>query len=580
MLFKDSKPILGLLVSEKDENTGKTYYRFSSAISEKHRQQISHIKAVYSPIRLFTYTDTNNSTVTDWVENAVLGRVSDESQIIRFNWANTNNFCMKSGESEFTPRVFEQAVLCAYNNEKKNIYIVIQNVTEVDFFSMISKYVMLFPHVDDVISEQHGWSENAIEDNKFYSYLVSNSTNARRILPHNKILLPSNLHIVGTVIMDIENKDLTFDYQFQRCLVQAQDNNISVLSNIDESTRLPNGTNVLLYGVPGSGKSWTIANEYCTSATKVERVVFHPDYTNADFVGQILPIVDPEDKMVTYDFTPGPFTTILHEAYEHPTKEYVLIIEEINRGNAPAIFGDIFQLLDRAYEPFSEGGITYKPGTSAYGITNKSVAKVVYGDETVKVRIPSNLSIYGTMNTSDQNVFTLDTAFQRRWRMRLIENNFDNVRASLADAEILDTGVTWSRFCDTINAQIIGNKSKVASSEDKRLGVYFIHETDLEFDVNAVPSDGYTDLYREYIDLLNAERDKTITTDQEQRLKVLRAAIIKVRVFPEKVIKYLWDDAFKFNPEVIFDTENLDCIEKVIRTFVFNTGKPVSGVIL
>lgn len=343
-------------------------------------------------------------------------------------------------------------------------------------------------------------------------------------------------------------------------------------SSIDESTRLAGGTNVLLYGVPGSGKSWTIAHEYCTPETMVERVVFHPDYTNADFVGQILPIVDPEDKMVTYDFTPGPFTTILHEAYTHPTKEYVLVIEEINRGNAPAIFGDIFQLLDRAYESFTEGGITYKVGTSAYGITNKSVAKVVYGDETAKVRIPSNLSIYGTMNTSDQNVFTLDTAFQRRWRMRLIENNFDNVRASLANAQILDTGVAWSKFCDTINAQIIGNKAKVASSEDKRLGVYFIHETDLEFDANAVPSEGYTDLYREYIDLLNAERDKTITSDKAQRLKELRTAIIKVRVFPEKVIKYLWDDAFKFNPEVIFDTENMDCLEKVIRTFVFNTG--------
>ena len=343
-------------------------------------------------------------------------------------------------------------------------------------------------------------------------------------------------------------------------------------NTIDESTRIEGGTNVLLYGVPGSGKSWTIAHEYCTPETMVERVVFHPDYTNADFVGQILPIVDPEDKMVTYDFTPGPFTTILREAYQNPTKEYVLVIEEINRGNAPAIFGDIFQLLDRAYESFTEGGITYKAGTSAYGITNKSVAKVVYGDETAKVRIPSNLSIYGTMNTSDQNVFTLDTAFQRRWRMRLIENNFDNVRASLANAQILDTGVVWSKFCDIINAQIIGNKAKVASSEDKRLGVYFIHETDLEFDANAVPSEGYTDLYREYIDLLNAERDKTITSDKAQRLKELRAAIIKVRVFPEKVIKYLWDDAFKFNPEVIFDTENMDCLEKVIRTFVFNTG--------
>ena len=83
------------------------------------------------------------------------------------------------------------------------------------------------------------------------------------------------------------------------------------------------------------------------------------------------------------------------------------------------------------------------------------------------------------MNTSDQNVFTLDTAFQRRWRMRLIENNFDNVRPSLADAGILDTGVTWKRFCETVNTIIIGNKAKMASAEDKRLGVYFMHESDV-----------------------------------------------------------------------------------------------------
>lgn len=113
---------------------------------------------------------------------------------------------------------------------------------------------------------------------------------------------------------------------------------------IDESTRIPGGRNILLYGVPGSGKSWTIEHEYCKQGTKVERLVFHPDYTNADFIGQILPVVDPEDKMVTYEFTPGPFTNILKAAYENPRSEYVLIIEEINRGNAPAIFGDIFQL--------------------------------------------------------------------------------------------------------------------------------------------------------------------------------------------------------------------------------------------
>lgn len=340
---------------------------------------------------------------------------------------------------------------------------------------------------------------------------------------------------------------------------------------IDESTRLTTGKNVLLYGVPGSGKSWTIEHEYCTPDTIVERLVFHPDYTNADFIGQILPIVDPIDKQVTYEFTPGPFTTIVREAYTHPQEKYILIIEEINRGNAPAIFGDVFQLLDRAVVSKTIDGITYPVGTSEYGITNGNVAKVIYGDETRKVRIPSNLSILGTMNTSDQNVFTLDTAFQRRWRMRLVENNFLNVRTSLAQAEILDTGVTWKRFCETINEIIIGNRAKMASAEDKRLGVYFVHESDLKFDDRAAAKSPYTSFASEYNELLKAEI-RNGTQKEAVRLAEVREALLQIRIFPEKVIKYLWDDAFKFNLEALFDTDNMDSLEKVISTFIFNQG--------
>lgn len=340
-----------------------------------------------------------------------------------------------------------------------------------------------------------------------------------------------------------------------------------------EEIRVSSGTNVLLYGVPGSGKSWTIEHEYCKPGTKVERLVFHPDYTNADFVGQILPVVDAVDKQVTYEFTPGPFTNILKAAYTHPQDKYVLIIEEINRGNAPAIFGDVFQLLDRTVVEKIADGITYPAGTSEYGITNENVAKVVYGDSTKKVRIPSNLSILGTMNTSDQNVFTLDTAFQRRWHMRLIENNFNNVRRSLSEAEILDTHVTWKRFCETINTIIIGNKAKMASAEDKRLGVYFIHENDLSFDERALPSGDYTSLLVEYNDLLRYEALEKMDDAMRQRLNDIREAVMHNRIFPEKVIKYLWDDAFKFNPEALFNTEEMDNLEKVIRTFVYNKGE-------
>jgi hypothetical protein len=340
--------------------------------------------------------------------------------------------------------------------------------------------------------------------------------------------------------------------------------------NYDKVDRTPGGTNILLYGVPGSGKSWTIEHEYCNEDSIVDRLVFHPDYTNSDFVGQILPVVD-EDKQVTYEFTPGPFTTILSNAYHNPMSKYILIIEEINRGNAPAIFGEIFQLLDRKVD-MQEGDDGFPVGTSEYGITHKYMSEFIYGKPSHKVRIPSNLSIIGTMNTSDQNVFTLDTAFQRRWQMRLIENNFDNVRPSLADAKILDTDVTWKRFCETINTIIVGNKAKMASAEDKRLGVYFVHENDLTFDQRALPSEGHVTLLVEYNSLLGSERLGTITAEQKSRLKEIREAVMHNRLFPEKVIKYLWDDAFKFNPEALFDTDGMDNLEKVIRTFIYSTG--------
>lgn len=332
-----------------------------------------------------------------------------------------------------------------------------------------------------------------------------------------------------------------------------------------EKSRLTTGDNVLLYGVPGSGKSWTIEHEYCNADSIVERLVFHPDYTYSDFIGQILPAVD-DDGQVSYKFTPGPFTNILREAYNHPRTEYILIIEEINRGNAPAIFGEVFQLLDRKVE-VRDNDDGYPIGTSEYGITNMNIAEEMYGKDkkTEKVRIPSNLSIIGTMNTSDQNVFTLDTAFQRRWDMRLIENDFTNIDSALANAEILDTTVTWKNFCIEINNIVIGNSARMTSAEDKRLGAYFVHLRDLKFNENM------GDL-REYDSLRKKESKGSLTDEEEAKISDIREAIRQNRKFPEKVIKYLWDDAFKFNREVIFETAEYQSLEQVILAFMYAKG--------
>ncbi|WP_421777178.1 AAA family ATPase [Gardnerella sp. DNF01180P] len=333
-----------------------------------------------------------------------------------------------------------------------------------------------------------------------------------------------------------------------------------------ENNRVASGRNILLYGVPGSGKSWTIEHEYCKPGSVVERLVFHPDYTYSDFIGQILPAVS-DDGQVSYKFTPGPFTNILRESYNNPSKEYILIIEEINRGNAPAIFGEVFQLLDRKVEIRDIDDNGYPIGTSEYGITNMNIAEEMYGKDrkTEKVRIPSNLSIVGTMNTSDQNVFTLDTAFQRRWDMRLIENNFASVDSSLADAEILDTGITWKNFCVEINKIVVGNSTRMTSAEDKRLGAYFVHVYDLKYD------DTMGDL-KEYDTLRVKETSGSLTDDEKSRIAVIRDAMRQNRKFPEKVIKYLWDDAFKFNREIIFEVNEYQSLEQVIHAFMYASG--------
>ncbi|GAA8884507.1 hypothetical protein HpSIM16_02750 [Helicobacter pylori] len=293
-------------------------------------------------------------------------------------------------------------------------------------------------------------------------------------------------------------------------------------NKIDENIRIDGGKNIILYGVPGSGKSYTLQRDYCNDNSVVEKIVFHPDYSYSDFVGQIMPSVD-DSGIVSYKFNPGPFTNILKKAYHNPQIKHVLVIDEINRGNAPAIFGEIFQLLDRLKH--DKNG--FKKGSSEYAINNMDIANIVHSDKNASIRIPSNLWIIATMNTSDQNVFTLDTAFQRRFSMQLIENSFENVDDDFKNMKILDTDITWQEFCTTINEKIAQNNEGLSSMEDKRFGVYFVNIDDLKSKEN----------------------------------------------FAHKVIKYLWDDVFKFDRNIIFDTIKFNTLEAVVKNFTKEKGR-------
>lgn len=294
----------------------------------------------------------------------------------------------------------------------------------------------------------------------------------------------------------------------------ADTDHSSILSQKDDITeRVLGGKNIIFYGVPGCGKSHKIKEEYCDDENFMERVVFHPDYTNADFIGQILPVVT--TGHITYEFVPGPFTRILKAAINDSSNYYYLVIEEINRGNAPAIFGEVFQLLDR------------ENGESEYGISNADIAKAVYGKAGKKVKIPSNLYVLATMNTADQNVFTLDTAFKRRWTMERIPNDFST--CWFGGEKICGSEITWESFATTINKKIIELKTGNIGNEDMRLGAYFIKAEEL----------------RDY------------------------------KAFAEKVLMYLWNDAFKYEQDKVFaeDITSLDLLLDVFAQRKFDVFK-------
>lgn len=232
--------------------------------------------------------------------------------------------------------------------------------------------------------------------------------------------------------------------------------------------------NKIYFGAPGTGKSFQITEDLKgVDLIFQKRITFHPEYDNASFVGGYKPINDSNGD-IKYEFVPQIFTNIYVEACNDPGHQYYLIIEEINRGNCAEIFGELFQLLDR--------DINYKitPSNELIEHLNKNISNSEYYIEG-KMILPDNLSILATMNTSDQSLFPMDSAFKRRWDWEYIPINYNKDPKKNKSANykiVIDSSkkVNWIDFIKIINSKIENNSNL---GMDKCIGNYFVKPNEM-----------------------------------------------------------------------------------------------------
>lgn len=239
--------------------------------------------------------------------------------------------------------------------------------------------------------------------------------------------------------------------------------------------------NKIYFGAPGTGKSYNL-NQDKDNLLKdfpenYERVTFHPDYSYANFVGTYKPV--PEGTSITYKYVPGPFMRILKKAVNNPSEPYILIIEEINRANVAAVFGDVFQLLDRNEDYESEYSIEASEDMKTY--IHKS-----------KISLPSNLFIWATMNSADQGVFPMDTAFKRRWDFKYFSINNNENKIENTHVNINNKVLKWNDLRKQINLELLSYKL----NEDKLLGPFFAFN---QFMNEEIPKETFKDIFKNKI---------------------------------------------------------------------------------
>lgn len=583
--------------------------------------------------------------------NRYLGITDDEKQIIENTKRRGFVFSLPNGEKaavfvyplvhkqDNTKNYFDTRDSGAYERGVTWNYAITNNM----------KYFCI--GVNDTVDKYNDYSFS-LECNESDIEKISGTLNGSRNGPGNQIIIPND-YVPSKGIERIANKlgiyitavhkDNLLDYLTYYDNRPYMEN--SALANLDElivdgsyveredpfktGYESPFSRNRILFGAPGTGKSFTLNRDRVTllgadNEDDYERVTFHPDYSYANFVGTYKPVMvddstevislatekdvlavltdetksaqekydqlydrfkgdgltrlplllglytdenfktrkadgsdaagdnsvernhgkairpyvnlskpSSEKKDISYEYVPGPFMRMYVKALKNSRtdniKPFLLIIEEINRANVAAVFGDIFQLLDRGDDFVSEYPIQATEDIKKY------LAKELGGNpnDYNKIKIPDNMFIWATMNSADQGVFPMDTAFKRRWDFSYLgiddsDQDLQGKYVYLADDK--SQKVEWNKLRKAINNFLA--KEKI--NEDKQLGPYFISRS------IVVPEDG---------DEINRERF--------------------INTFKNKVIMYLFEDAAKQKRSRLFEGcfQNSSRYSEICREF-------------
>ena len=454
----------------------------------------------------------NNTLVLDLILQGIPENIRKQSL---YEWLQNS----KASNNEFEERVCKFITTCTFFTQFK----LRDNSNSELFFQTEGIYKALLEDDGDVIySDSHEF----VGPTRIYNNVLKEGLEPWIEINKSILQLKGNTNPDAESICQMLSTTLDIYNVKDDALVSenADEDDVENVFNNEESLQQ------IFYGAPGTGKSHRIKNDervkVADEKNLVFRTTFHPDSDYSTFVGAYKPtktkravrnvagdiVKDTEKKdvfedCITYSFVPQAFLQAYVAAWNHQDENVFLVIEEINRGNCAQIFGDLFQLLDRDDEGYSEYPIKADIDLVRYLEDGKDEAgqDILMNKDGIKdgkLRLPKNLYIWATMNTSDQSLFPIDSAFKRRWEW--VYQPIDTAKETWF-VKVGESYYSWTSFLNKVNDELLTEET----AEDKHLGFYFCKATERKLGTEATPN------------------------------------VITAETFVGKVLFYLWNDVFK-----------------------------------